>query len=107
LKYEFQFNEDMKNTMTLVYGVTGDRIYAVGTAGLDHIYEKPFQKLDFVWTSKLSKNLEAKLTIDNILNPNFKRVLGDESKITIYENDLTMRQYKKGTGFGLTIGYTF
>ncbi|MES2812910.1 MAG: carboxypeptidase-like regulatory domain-containing protein [Bacteroidota bacterium] len=107
LKYEFEFNEDMKNTVTLVYGVTGDRIYAVGTSGLDHIYEKPFQKLDFVWTSKLSKNLEAKLSIDNILNPNFKRVMGDNSNVTIYENDLTVRQYKKGTGFGLTIGYTF
>ena len=107
LKYEFQFNEEMKNTMTLVYGVTGERIYAVGTSGLDHIYEKPFQKLDFVWSSKLSKNLEAKLSIDNILNPNFKRAMGDESKVTIYENDLTVRQYKKGTGFGLTIGYTF
>lgn len=107
LKYEFEFNEDMKNTMTLIYGVTGDRIYAVGTSNLDHIYEKPFQKLDFVWTSKLSKNLEAKLSIDNILNPNFKRVMGDDSKVTIYENDLTVRQYKKGTGFGLTIGYTF
>lgn len=107
LKYEFQFNEEMKNTVTLVYGVTGDRIYAVGTSNLDHIYEKPFQKLDFVWTSKFSKNLEAKLSIDNILNPNFKRVMGDNSKVTIYENDLTVRQYKKGTGFGLTIGYTF
>lgn len=107
LKYEFEFNEDMKNTMTLVYGVSGDRIYAVGTSGLDHIYEKPFHKLDFIWTSKLSKNIEAKLSVDNILNYNFKRVLGDNSTTKIFENDLTVRQYKKGTGFGLNVSYTF
>jgi hypothetical protein len=107
LKYDFEFAEDLKNTITLVYGVTGDRIYAVGTSRLDHIYEKPFQKLDFIWSSKLSKNIEAKLSIDNILNQNFKRVMGDDNKTEIYEKDLTVRQYKKGTGFGLSFSYTF
>jgi outer membrane receptor protein involved in Fe transport len=107
LKYDFQFNEDMKNTISVVYGISGKRIYAVGTAGLDHIYEKPFSKLDFVWSSKLSKNIEAKLSVDNILNPYFKRELGNESKVNITESDLVLKQYKKGTGFSLNIGYTF
>ncbi len=48
LKYEFEFAKDMKNTISLVYGVYGDRIFAVGGSGVDHIYEKPFSKLDFV-----------------------------------------------------------
>lgn len=107
LKYDFEFNEDLKNTITVVYGVTGDRIYAVGTSRLDHIYEKPFHKLDFIWSSKISKNIEAKLSIDNILNQNFRRVMGDNNKTEIYEKDLTVRQYKKGTGFGLSFSYTF
>ncbi len=107
LKYDFKFNEDMKNTISLVYGVSGERIYAVGTAGIDHIYEKPFHKLDFVWSSKLSKNIEAKFAIDNILNPSFKRVLGSESQQTITETDLTVREFKRGTGFSLGINYTF
>lgn len=107
LKYEFEFKEDLKNTISLVYGVAGERIYAVGTAGIDHIYEKPFHKLDFVWSSKLSKNIEAKLAIDNILNPSFKRELGDESKQTITDTDLTLREFKRGTGFSLGINYTF
>ena len=107
LKYDFQFNEDMKNTISVVYGLSGERIYAVGTAGLDHIYEKPFSKLDFVWSSKLSKNIEAKFSVDNILNPYFKRELGNESKVNITESDLVVKQYKKGTGFSLNIGYTF
>jgi hypothetical protein len=32
LKYDFEFSEEMKNSISLVYGVSGDRIYAVGTA---------------------------------------------------------------------------
>lgn len=107
LKYDFKFNEDMKNTISLVYGVSGERIYAVGTAGIDHIYEKPFQKLDFVWSSKFSKNMEVKFAVDNILNPSFKRELGSESKQTITETDLTVREYKRGTGFSLGVNYTF
>jgi hypothetical protein len=107
LKYDFQFNEEMKNTISFIYGVAGERIYAVGSAGLDNIYEKPFNKLDFVWTSKLSKNIEAKFAVDNILNPYFERELGPESKVNITETDLTVRQFKRGTGFSLNINYTF
>jgi hypothetical protein len=107
LKYDFKFNEDMKNTISLVYSVSGERIYAVGTAGIDHIYEKPFHKLDFVWSSKFSKNIEVKFAVDNILNPSFKRVLGSESTQNITESDLTIREYKRGTGFSLGVNYTF
>lgn len=107
LKYEFEFAEEMKNTMSLVYGVAGERIFAVGTAGIDHIYEKPFHKLDFIWSSKLSKNIEAKFAVDNILNPSFRRELGSESIQPITESDLTVREFKRGTGFSLGINYTF
>jgi len=107
LKYDFEFSEEMKNSISLVYGVSGDRIYAVGTAFLDHIYEKPFHKLDFVWSSKLSKNIDLKLAVDNILNPSFRRKLGTRSTANITESDLTVREFKKGTGVSLNINYTF
>lgn len=107
LKYEFEFSEEMKNTISLVYGVSGERIYAVGTAGIDHIYEKPFHKLDFIWSSKFSKNIEAKFAVDNILNPYFRRELGGESKQPITESNLTVREFRRGTGFSLGINYTF
>lgn len=107
LKYDFEFSEEMKNSISLVYGVSGDRIYAVGTAGLDHIYEKPFHKVDFVWSSKLSKNIDLKLAVDNILNPSFKRQLGSKSTVNITETDLTVREFKRGTGVSLNVNYTF
>ncbi len=107
LKYDFEFNEIMKNSITLVYGVFGDRIYAVGTANTDNVYEKSFHKLDMVWSSKLSKNIDLKFSVDNLLNPNYKQELGPNSKITIDEPSLLLKQYKRGVGYALNVSYTF
>lgn len=107
LKYEFELSKDLKNSMSLVYGVYGDRIYAVGTAGLDHIYEKPFNKLDFVWSSQISEKLSGKFSVDNILNPSYRYELGDKSTVNIVEDSLIMREYKKGVGFSLGLTYSF
>jgi hypothetical protein len=35
--------------------------FAVGSAEWNNIYERPFHKLDFVLTSKITKNIDAKL----------------------------------------------
>jgi outer membrane receptor protein involved in Fe transport len=107
LKYDFRFSEIMKNSISLVYGVSGSRIFAVGSAGMDHIYEKPFQKLDFIWSSKLSKAIDLKFAIDNILNPMFKMQLGDQNKFKINEDSLILENYRRGTGFALNLAYTF
>lgn len=107
LKYEFDFNKDWKNTITLVYNVYGDRIFAVGTRRLDHYYEKSFHKLDLVWGSKINKNWDFKFTADNILNPYYRIVMGNESKIEIKEKDLTIKDFKRGVGFSFNVSYTF
>jgi outer membrane receptor protein involved in Fe transport len=107
LKYDFTLNNDWKNTMTLVYNVYGDRIFAVGSSGIDHIYEKSFSKLDFVWTSTLSKNIEVKFTAENLINPYYRKELGKNSTINITEDSLVLREYKKGVGFSVNLGYTF
>jgi len=107
LKYDFTINKDWKNSMSLVYNVYGDRIYAVGSSGIDHIYEKSFSKLDFVWTNTISKNIEIKFAIDNILNPSYTKELGSKSTLNITEDSLIVREYKKGVGFSINLGYTF
>lgn len=107
LKYEFEINSKWKNTTSLVYGVYGKRIYAVGVAGNDHIYEKPFHKLDFVWASSINKKWDLKFSVDNILNPLYKRELGQDSKINITETSLLLESYKRGIGFSTSISYTF
>lgn len=107
LKYEFNLGENCKNTTSLVYNVYGERIYAVGIAGNDHIYEKPFHKLDFVWGSNINKSWDIKFSVDNILNPLYKRELGEDSKISIDESSLLLQSYKKGVGFSTSVSYTF
>lgn len=107
LKYDFKFSEKWTNTATFVYGVYGERIYAVGTAGLDHVYEKPFHKLDFIWSQNINKAWDVKLSIDNILNPYYERALGDDSQIPVTENSLTVQSFKRGTGFSLGASYKF
>jgi outer membrane receptor protein involved in Fe transport len=107
LKYDFEFNEKWKNSATLVYGVYGERIYAVGIAGLDHVYEKPFHKLDFIWSQNINKAFEVKFTVDNILNPYYERVMGQDSLIPVSENSLTVQNFKRGTGFSLGASYKF
>lgn len=107
LKYQFNLSEKWSNTVSLVYSVFGKRIYAVGTGGLDHIYELPVQQLDLVWNSKLSNHFDLKFSADNILNPNRKFEQGNDGTSTITEASNLISNYKKGVGLSLNLSYTF
>jgi len=107
LKYEFSFSKDWTNTVSLVYGVFGKRIYAVGTNGQDHTYELPVQQLDLVWGSKVSEHFDVKFTADNLLNPLRKLEFGNDGTLKVAEESLLANSYKKGVGFSLKLGYTF
>jgi outer membrane receptor protein involved in Fe transport len=107
IKHETDFSKKWKSTMTLAYNIYGERIFAVGTNGLDHYYEKPFGKLDFIWNNKIATKWDVKFGVENILNPTYKIQLGDKSIQTIYEKDLTVKDYKRGMGVSLGLGYTF
>jgi hypothetical protein len=107
IKHETDFTEKWKSTMTVAYNVYGERIYAVGTNGLDSYYEKPFGKLDFIWNNKIGSKWDVKFGVENILNPTYKIDLGSDNKIKVYETDLTVKDYKRGVGVSLGLGYTF
>ena len=106
LKYQFEINKNWSNTVSLVYSVFGKRIYAVGTRGLDHIYELPVQQLDFVWSSKLSDHIDFKFSADNLLDPARQLRIGDDSTTPVVVDQVS-RSYKKSRGFSLSLGYTF
>ena len=99
--------KNIKSSATVVYNVYGKRIFAVGTNGLDHYFEQSFNKLDFVWGNKIGNKWEAKFAVDNILNPVYKIKLGEDNKVNIVENDLTIRSFKRGVGFSMNLAYTF
>jgi hypothetical protein len=107
IRYDSDFSSKWKNTMTLAYNIYGKRIYAVGTNGLDSYYEKPFGKLDFIWNNKIADKWEVKLGVENILNPLYEIEMGSKSRINVLEDDLTVKDYKRGVGVSLGLGYTF
>lgn len=107
LKYQFDLSESWSNTVSLVYSVFGKRIYAVGTGGLDHIYELPVQQLDFIWSSKLSNHFDLKFSADNLLDPMRKSEQGNNGTSSIMEQSNITNSYKKGRGFSVNLGYTF
>lgn len=107
IRHETAFSTNWKSTMTLAYSIYGERIYAVGTNGLDHYYEKPFGKLDFIWNNKIASKWDVKVGVENILNPLYKIELGEKSSVPILEDDLRVKDYKRGVGFSLGLGYTF
>jgi outer membrane receptor protein involved in Fe transport len=107
IKYESNFSENWKNSMSFVYNVYGPRIYAIGVAGMDHIYENPFHKLDFVWINNISEKWEVKFAVDNILNQEYTQEVGDESKRDVDAESLVVKSFRRGVGFSLNLSYIF
>lgn len=107
LRYEFKNKKNQKQSISLVYNLTGKKIYSVGTAGADHIYEMPFNHLDLVYNAKLNKHWGVKLAVSNILNQMYELKLGNESYYQNIAPTDIHTNYKLGTTFSLSVGYTF
>lgn len=107
LKYEFRNGQNLPQTASLIYNVSGSKIYTVGTSGLDHIYERPFHQLDLVYNAQLTKNWNLKMGILNILNSAYKLEQGDDGYIPLEVRTNIHTDYKRGTSVSFTAGYTF
>ena len=107
LKYEYKNAQNFAKTFSLVYNVSGKKIYGVGFSKLDNIFEMPFHQVDFIYNNQITKNWNVKLAIQNLLNSEYQLRLGDQSLVPVQESSLMMENYKKGTSFNMTVGYTF
>ncbi|MCW3159776.1 TonB-dependent receptor plug domain-containing protein [Chryseobacterium oryctis] len=109
LKYEYKNDKNFTKTFSLIYNVSGSKIYATGGAGTDNYFEKPFHQLDFVHQNQIDKNWNVKFAVQNILNSKYKILLGDKNyaPLRLEENNNVMTNYYKGVTFNLTLGYTF
>lgn len=109
LKYEFKNRNNLSQTFSLVYNVSGSKIYATGGSGTDNYYEKPFHQLDFVYQNQLTKNWNVKMGVQNILNNKYRILLGDKNYLPLHleEGNNTLINYYRGVTFNLTVGYTF
>lgn len=108
LKYEVKTKNNLTRTLSLIYNVSGSKIFAVGSSGADNYYEKPFHQLDFVYQEQITKNWNVKAGVQNILNNRYKILLGDKSYYNVNTNGVnTYTDYFRGVNFNLTVGYTF
>ncbi|WP_294286886.1 TonB-dependent receptor plug domain-containing protein [uncultured Chryseobacterium sp.] len=108
LKYEFKNSRNLSSTLSLVYNVSGPKIYAVGGSGTDNYYEKPFNQLDFVYQNQIDKNWNIKFRIQNMLNSKYRVELGDNSYYPVdTKGNYALNSYFNGVNFNFTVGYTF
>lgn len=108
LKYEYKNSKNLSSTLSLVYNVSGSKIYGVGGSGTDNYYEKPFHQLDFVYQNQISKNWNVKFRVQNMLNSKYRVELGDNSYYTVKTNgNYALNNYFNGVNFNFTVGYTF
>lgn len=107
LKYELKKSNDQNHTVSLVYNVSGKKIYGVGFAKMDNVYELPFHQLDLVYNAQINQNWNIKLGVLNLLNSEYRLTMGDRSLVKVDANSLIMENYKKGTNFNVSVGYKF
>jgi len=63
LKYEFKNSKNLATTFSLVYNVSGSKIYATGGSGTDNYYEKPFHQLDFIFQDQITSKWNIKFAV--------------------------------------------
>lgn len=102
MTYTKQWNNKESNISgTLSYSYFSDRLYAIGTNGKGDQVDKAVGTLDFIFKSKINKNLGLGLNIKNILDPKIKRVQENAN------GDVTLLSYTKGLNLSLGLNYQF
>jgi len=107
IKYEFKNKLNLPQTASLVYNASGSKIFTVGTSGLDHIYERPFHQLDFIYNTQLTKNWNLKMAVINLLNSKYLLEQGNDGYIPLNVRTNNHTDYKRGITFNFSAGYTF
>lgn len=108
LKYEHKNSNNLIQTLSLVYNISGSKIYAVGSSGSDNYFERPYHLLDFVYQNQLTKNWNVKFAVQNILDSKYRVELGNESYYPVQtNNNYAFNSYFNGVSFNFTVGYTF
>lgn len=112
----YKSQSENKFIATLTGNYSSDKIFALGSpedfsnsAVLynDEIIEKGFFTLDLVLSKKLNKNLEVRLTGQNLLNPDIKQTQGVRNINTGVNTNELVSSYKNGIDTRLTIKYNF
>ncbi|MEO5787467.1 TonB-dependent receptor [Gelidibacter sp.] len=103
LNADISYFKDFKNNgnlmATLAYSYTSDRLYALGVETKGNLVDKSVGTFDFIFKTKINKNLGIDFTIKNLLNPAIERVQENASE------NITVLSYKHGAFFKLGLNY--
>ncbi len=108
LSFMNEFAQDKDVTATLSYSYFSDKLAVIGTSNVGNMVDKAVNKLDFIISSNVSKNIKLGFIYNNILNPSFERVL-EQGKVTGKEavGAVLVTSYKAGSDLRLTVNYSF
>lgn len=90
-------------TSTVVFNYSHDKVFSLGTVGLENIVEKSVPTLDFINRFELKKyKLGFSLGVKNLLNPKF-RLTQETTDLSGQKSDTEVSNYRKGlvVNFGL------
>ena len=93
--------EGINMTSALIFNSFYDRIYTIGTSGVNDIVEVSVPLLDWVSKLELNERVSLGLNVKNILNPLVKR----ESQDATTGKQLLINSYQNGTQ--VSVGFTY
>jgi TonB-dependent receptor len=91
-----------QHSASLLYNVSGERIFFAGTSGNDDAFEQPFGSLDLIYNYYPTEHISVKIKLGNLLNA--KREF--EQKNSSGQNVVILEQ-EVGTSFGLDLSWKY
>lgn len=104
------FYDDAKRGIqaNVLYNVIGKRIFVIGDDQISaNIYEMPRNVIDMSVTKTLSKRMDLRVSIQDLLNQKFRLIQDTDRDSKITANDGTYQEFRRGSygTVGLTIKF--
>ena len=91
--------ESGRTKASLNFNVQGERLFLVSVGATPDVYEQPFPSLGFRVSQMVGQHLDLSLSLNNLLNPEFKRT---------YEfggQEYYFRRYQSGSSISVGLSY--
>lgn len=100
--------EEGELTSTITYSYFSDKLAVIGTQGRGNLVDKAVGTLDFVNKIKINDKFKVGISVKNLTNPIYERIL-DQSSVEGSEgvSDVVVESFKRGIGASFSLGYTF
>jgi outer membrane receptor protein involved in Fe transport len=88
-------------TSALVFNSFNDRIYTIGTSGVNDIINVTVPRLDWISKIAISDRVNAGVGVKNLLNPSIEKV----STNSTTGEELLVNSFQRGVEYSFSIGY--